>query len=298
MRFWFSILLFCFTCFTGQAQDLEPRSYANLPKGLNAINVLYSFSRGNVITDASLAISDFKIDVHSLGASYFKTFQLANKLARVQVIVPFAFMSGNLKINGADTSGERTGFGDARIRLGLNLIGSPALDKKEFAVFRQKTIVGISLVTSVPTGIYYKERRINIGSHRWAFKPEVGVSRKFERLYAEAYAGVWFFTNNQQFLTSKTLEQRPVFSLQIHLCYYFKNQVWVGLDGNWFNGGETIVDNTPAGDLKDNYRIGATLSVPLSIRHSLKFQFHVGAFTNTGYDYDVASIGYQYVFFK
>jgi|SRR5215469_1365082 len=298
MKFCLLIVLVCSICFTACAQDLEPRSYANLPKGLNAINVLYSFSNGNVLTDPSLPISDFKIDVHTIGASYFRTFELARKLARVQVILPFAFMAGNLKINGADTSGERTGFADTRIRFGVNIIGSPALDRKEFVTFKQKTIVGVSLVISIPTGIYYKEKRINIGSHRWAFKPEVGVSRRFERVYAEAYAGVWFFTNNQEFLTNKTLVQQPVVSFQMHLCYYFKNQMWIGLDGNWFNGGETIVDNTPSGDLKDNYRIGATLSVPLSKKHSLKFQFHVGAFTNTGYDYNVVSIGYQYVFFK
>jgi hypothetical protein len=100
-------------CIITSAQDLEPRSYANLPKGLSAINALYSLSHGNVISDPSLPISDFKITVHTFGGSYFHTFALANKLARVQVILPFVHMSGNLKLNGADTSGERTGFGDA-----------------------------------------------------------------------------------------------------------------------------------------------------------------------------------------
>jgi hypothetical protein len=80
------------------AQDLEPRSYANLPKGLSAINALYSLSHGNVISDPSLPISDFKITVHTFGSSYFHTFALANKLARVQVILPFVHMSGNFKI--------------------------------------------------------------------------------------------------------------------------------------------------------------------------------------------------------
>jgi hypothetical protein len=293
----FMILCCCVTCIITSAQDLEPRSYANLPKGLSAINALYSLSHGNVISDPSLPISDFKITVHTFGGSYFHTFALANKLARVQVILPFVHMSGNLKLNGADTSGERTGFGDARVRLGINLIGSPALDRKEFAAFQQKTIVGVSLVTSVPTGIYYKDKRINIGSHRWAFKPEVGASRRFEYVYAEAYAGVWFYANNDEFLTDKTLQQEPVFSFQLHACYYFKNQMWVGIDGNWFNGGETSVDDVSAGDLRDNYRIGGTWSVPLSRKHSLKFQFHIGAFTNTGYDYNVASLGYQFIFF-
>jgi len=37
--------------------------------------------------------------------------------------------------------------------------------------------------------------------------------------------------------------------------------------------------------------------VPFAKKHSVKFQFHVGAFTNTGYDYNLYSIGYQYIFF-
>src|SRR5215831_12186583 len=91
---------YCCISLLALSQDLEPRSYANLPKGLSAINVLYSLSNGNVISDPSLPISDFKITVQTLGASYFHTFALANKLARVQVILPYVHMSGNLKLDG------------------------------------------------------------------------------------------------------------------------------------------------------------------------------------------------------
>lgn len=290
-------ILFCFTAFISIAQDLEPRAYANVPKGMNVVSVVYAYSTGDVLTDPSLPIEGFKITAHNFGAGYVHTFALANKLARIQVVVPSAFMSGNLKINGSDTSGVRNGFGDARIRFGINLFGSPALDKKDFRTYQQKTIIGTSIVISVPTGLYYKDKRINLGSNRWAVKPEIGVSKRFKHFYAEAYTGVWFYTNNDEFLTSKTLKQQPVLSLQTHISYYFKNQMWIGVNGNWFNGGETLVDNISSGDLKDNYRMGATFSVPFSKKHSVKFQFHVGAFTNTGYDYNLYSIGYQYIFF-
>jgi len=296
MKYYFSLIYFCFISLAVYAQDLEPRSYANLPKDLNAINVLYSLAQGNVIADPSLPIKDFTITTHSVGAAYVRTFSLANKLARVQVVVPFLHMSGNLKLNGVDTTGIRSGFGDARFRFGINLIGSPALNKKDFRNFQQKTIVGVSVVVSVPTGLYYDDKRINIGSHRWAVKPEIGISRRFKRVYAEAYAGCWFYTNNSEFLVNKTLEQQPVLSFQAHACYYFKNKMWVGVDGNWFNGGKTIVDEVASGDLKDNYRVGVTWSVPLSAKHSLKLQFHTGAFTKSGYDYNAASLGYQFVY--
>lgn len=297
MRGIISTILFCFLYVITTAQDLEPRAYANIPKGTNVVALVYAYSSGNVLTDPSLPIEDFKITAHNIGAGYVHTFALVKKLARVQVVAPLIFMSGKLKLNEVDTNGVRHGFGDARIRFGVNLIGSPALDKKDFRHYQQKTIIGASFVISVPSGLYYKDKRINLGSNRWAFKPEIGVSKRFKRVYAEVYTGVWIYTNNNEFLVNKTLKQQPVLSLQTHLAYYFKNQMWIGVDGNWFNGGETLIDNSPAGDLKDNYRVGATWSVPLAKKHSIKFQFHVGAFTNTGYDYNLISIGYQYIFF-
>ena len=293
----FLLWIICFCCINVKSQDLEPRIYANLPEGMNAIGVLYGIAKGNVVTDPSLPIADFKITSNNFGVSYVRTFGLANKLSRLQVSLPFADMSGKLKINGHDTTGARTGFGDMRIRFGMNLLGSPALDKKDFRRYQQKTIVGASLVLSVPTGLYYKDKRINIGAHRWAFKPEVGISRRFKHVYAEAYTGVWFYTRNSEYLTNKVQEQRPVFSMQVHGSYYFKNQMWIGINGNWFNGGETIVDNNSAGDLKDNWRVGATWSVPFAKGHSIKLQFNVGAFTNTGLDYNMVSLSYQYIFF-
>ncbi len=292
-----STILFCLIGFISIAQDLEPRAYANVPKGMNVVSAVYAYSSGDVLTDPSLPIKGFKMTANNFGAAYVHTFALANKLARIQVAVPLIFMSGNLQINGRDTSGVRNGFGDTRIRFGINLFGSPALDKKDFRRYQQKMIIGTSIVVSVPTGLYYKDKRINLGSNRWALKPEVGASKRFKRFYAEAYTGVWFYTNNNEFLTSKTLKQQPVVSLQAHVSYYFKNQMWIGVNGNWFNGGKTLVDDVSSGDLKDNYRIGATWSVPFAKKHSIKFQFHVGAFTNTGYDYNLYSIGYQYIFF-
>ena len=292
-----STIVLCFICFISKAQDLEPRAYANVPKGTNVIAVVYALSSGNVLTDPSLPVSDLKITADNIGLGYVHTFALANKLARIQVVVPVLFVTGKAKLNGIDTSITRNGFGDVRIRFGINLFGSPALDRKDFRKYQQKLVVGTSIVVSVPTGLYYKDKRVNLGSNRWALKPEVGISKRFKRVYAEAYTGVWFYTANGEYLTSKILKQQPVVSLQAHVSYYFKNQMWIGINGNWFNGGETLVDKIPAGDLKDNYRVGATWSVPFAKRHAVKFQFHIGAFTNTGYDYNSFSLGYQYAFF-
>ncbi|MBS7254640.1 transporter [Flavobacterium branchiicola] len=278
------------------SQDLEPRVYANVPKKLNVAAIGYVFMDGNVLTDPSLPISDFKLQSHNLAASYVRTFGLANKLARIQVSLPFSFMDGSAMVNGAMLTGSRTGFADMKVRFGINLLGSPALDKMNFRSFEQKTILGVSLVTSVPTGRYYGDKQVNIGTNRWGIKPEIGISKKFAHVYAEAYGGVWFYTDNNDFL-GKKMEQKPTCSLQAHASYYFKNHMWVGFNTNWFFGGNTIVDGVSQASEIDNWRVGGTFSTPVGKGQSVKFQYHVGAYTNNGLNYYALSAVYQYSFF-
>lgn len=278
------------------SQDLEPRAYANVPKKLNVAALGYIFMDGNVVTEPSLPISDFKIQSHNVAASYVRTFGLANKLARIQVSVPFTFMDGSALVAGDLLTGSRTGFADTKVRFGVNLLGSPALDKSEFRSFQQKTILGVSLVTSIPTGRYYEDKRVNIGTNRWGVKPEIGISKRFAHVYAEAYGGVWFYTDNNDFL-GKKMEQKPTYSLQAHASYYFKNNMWLGFNTTWFFGGKTIIDGVPEASQIDNWRIGGTFSTPIAKGQSIRFQYHAGAFTNNGLDYYALSAVYQYSFF-
>jgi len=45
------------------------------------------------------------------------------------------------------------------------------------------------------------------------------------------------FKVSLQSLVSKTLHQEPVFSVQGYVSYYFRNLMWVSVNGTWFNGG-------------------------------------------------------------
>src|SRR6478672_8394430 len=206
------LFIFCIV-FSGKAlcQELEARAYANLPENMNAVALVYAISKGHVLAEPSLPIENFNLTTHNIGLRYVRTFALANKLARISVAIPFVRMAGQLQLRGQDTSGTRIGFGDTRVQFGINFIGSPALNKKDFSKYSQKTVVGISLVTSIPTGLYYPDKRINIGGHRWAFKPEIGASRKFKSIYTDGYIGVWFFAPNTDYLKTNILKQDPLF---------------------------------------------------------------------------------------
>lgn len=290
------MMLFLLGMFPAFSQDLEPRVYANVPKKLNVAAVGYAYMDGNVLTEPSLPISDFTIQSHNLAATYVRTFGLSNKLARVQVALPFTFMDGSVNVNGENRTGSRTGFADMKVRFGVNLLGSPALDKAEFRKYEQKTILGMSLVTSIPTGKYYEDKLVNIGTNRWGFKPEIGVSQRFSHFYAEVYGGVWFYTDNNDF-QGKKLEQKPTYSLQAHASYYFKNSMWLGFNTNWFFGGKTITDGVSDASAIDNWRVGATFSTPIAKGQSIRFQYHVGAYTNNGLNYYALTAAYQYSFF-
>jgi hypothetical protein len=42
-------------------------------------------------------------------------------------------------------------------------------------------------------------RSAHPGANRWAFKPEVGLSRRWGPWVLDAYGGMWFFTENPEF---------------------------------------------------------------------------------------------------
>jgi hypothetical protein len=171
------------------------------------------------------------------------------------------------------------------------------LDVKEFQKYKQGTILGASFVVSVPTGLYYKEKLVNLGSNRWAFKPEIGISHDFEYLYLEFYTGVWFFTNNNSYLSTKTLGQSPLYSFQAHASYTFKNQMWIALNANYANGGQSTIDGVKQDTYQRNWRIGGTISYPFNWQHSLKLQYHTGVLTSVGSGYDILALTYQFVWF-
>lgn len=155
----------------------------------------------------------------------------------------------------------------------------------------------MSAVVAVPIGEYNNALRVNLGSNHWGFKPELGASHRFKRWYLEAYSGVWFFTDNTDFLGTSTLSQAPIYSVQAHVTYIFPSKAWIAVDGLYVNGGETTVNGQPSADLQKNWRLGATFSMPLWRGHSIKILFHSGVATRAGGDFDIASLAYQYTWF-
>jgi hypothetical protein len=112
------------------------------------------------------------------------------------------------------------GLADPRIKLSVGLKGAPALTVAEFAQAPRQLAWGASVTVMPPLGQYSSARLVNLGYHRWAFKPEVGLSYPAGRWTIDGSAGVWLFTTNEFYFPGNARkEQDPVVALQGHVSY-------------------------------------------------------------------------------
>ena len=102
---------------------------------------------------------------------------------------------------------------------------------KEFLRWHEKRLIGVSLTTVIPLGQNDRARIINIGSNRWAFKPEIGFTRKWQRVIVEGYTGIWLFTSNTNFYPGDAKRtQDPIVAFEAHAGYYIKPRLWASFD--------------------------------------------------------------------
>jgi len=221
-----------------QAQELEPRLYQNVPVGLNAVLFGYGFSTGNVLFDSTLPIEDGDADVRTFSAAYIRTLDFFGRTGKVDIVLPFSDADFQGIVDGEFRTRTPTGFADPRVRLAVNLTGSPPLARQEFATYRQQTIVGVSLQVIVPLGQYDATKLINLGSNRWSFRPEAAVSHRLRSWFLEVAGGAWLFTTNDNFFGGQTLEQRPLYYLKGDIIYNFRFRrgLWLSFNGGWASG--------------------------------------------------------------
>lgn len=103
-----------------------------------------------------------------------------------------------------------------------------------------------------------------------------------------------FYTDNDDFYGGNRREQEPIYALRSHVIYSFRPGVWASVDGTWFNGGRTSINDEWNQDLQRNWRAGATLALPLSRHHSVKLYASRGVSARTGNNYDLFGVLFQY----
>jgi Putative MetA-pathway of phenol degradation len=275
------------------AQEMEPRSYSPNPVDVTFIVAGFGRSTGGVLTDPSLPIDnvDAELNAGALGVGH--TFGLYGRSASLSFAQPY--ISGHFEgtLHGEPAEASRSGIGDTKLRLAVNLIGAPAMEAAEFAKRKPTTTLGASLTVSAPTGEYHPELLINVGTNRWAIKPEIGVSHPLGNWYLEAIAGAWFFEDNDDFFGGQLREQDPLVSVQAHAGYQFRPRLWVAFDAIIYDGGQSTIEGIERDDRQSNSRYGVTFSAPLGRRQSLKFHWSDGATTRIGSEFMSYGVSWQ-----
>jgi hypothetical protein len=277
------------------AQDLDPRAYVKVPMGSNVVTTGFSFSSGGVLADPTALVQIDHADVGTASIGYARSFPLFGRTAQAMAALPYTWGDVTGSVGGQAGHVTRSGLSDMRLRLSVLLAGAPAMTLQEYIKSPRKPILGASLTVSAPTGQYYPERLINIGTNRWAFKPEIALSYPLgRRWFADAYAGLWLFTGNGSFYPgTKSRTQEAVGSLQAHISYSFAPKTWVAFDSTWYSGGQARVDGDPTGTALSGSRIGATFVFPVGTRHAVKVAWSTGAIIRYGADFTTFSVGWQ-----
>ena len=295
-------ILLCAAPTAGAAQDLTPRAYFPAPDASNVVIVTYALSKGELVFDPTLPITDATGTIHTPVLSAYHAFGLFGRSASVTGSLPFAIgnLSGN--VDGESRAITRRGIVDANVRLAVNLVGGPSLSAAEFVKTPiSRALLGASIKIVAPTGQYEPTRLINIGANRWAFKPELGYTGRTGRFVFDAFAGIWLFTANQSFAATAAnplgveRSQDPIGAFEFHVSYDVKPRLWVSADINYWRGGRTSVNGVEGSQtLQANSRLGVTGSVPLTRRQSIKISYSDGVIVRIGGNFQVLSVGYQY----
>ena len=288
------------------AQDLAPRAYLITPVHSNAVTLTWSFYHGgldfNNVVPITNASGTYSVPVFSL----YHSLSFFGRSANITASLPYAVGTFSGDVGEDRHTLYRSGLADLSARLSVNLIGGPAMEVPQFVKWKQKRILGASLKVVAPTGQYDPHKLINWGINKWAFKPEIGYSQRFAKNWVlDAYAGVWFYTTNQQFYNPPLYApqtQAPIGSFEGHLSYDFnrlfgksKLHGWASVDGNYWWGGIASIYGIPNPKTdQSSSRLGGTISIPYSRHQSIKVALSGGTYSRFGGDYTNLQVAWQY----
>lgn len=276
------------------AQDIEPRAYSNAPIGVNFLVAGYAYTQGALSFDPALSLTDADLRTNNAVIGYARVLNLGGKSGIFDVTLPYTFLSGEAIYEGEPVERQVDGISNPAFRLSWNFYGAPAMGLREFSTWQQDLVIGASLRVSAPWSQYDSSRLVNIGTNRWSFKPELGISKTLGQWTVEGQLAATIYTDNDDFFGGNRREQDPIYSAQAHTIYGFKSGKWASFDLTWFGGGRTTFNGVDKQDLQQNWRLGATFAVPVNRKNSVKFYASSGVSDRTGNSYDLIGIVWQY----
>lgn len=279
---WFLACLLAGAVSPATAQTLDPRSYVNTPVGLNFVVGGYGYSWGSVAFDPSVPIENADITTQGGLVGYARAMDFWGLSGKLSGGGAFICADGSGDVQGTRETRNVCGLSDLTAMASINFIGAPAISLSEYRNYKQGLLMGTSLAVTAPVGQYDPTKLVNIGTHRWSFRPQVGISQTMDRLILEFLGSVTIYTRNGDFFNGHQLDQAPLYSGQLNVIYTFRSGIWGALGGTLYGGGRVTTDGNPSREIQENWRLGATLVFPVSRHNSLKLYGSSGLYARTG----------------
>ena len=252
-----------------QARGDGARAYWKKPIGTHAVSTTFQLSTGNVGFNTELPITGAVIESTVFIASYTAYFGLFGRLNMATIALPAGTMTGNTTgVSPIAIDVATKGRADPVLSWNINLIGGPALDVREFASYRQRTVIDFNTWITAPLGSHDEEEPVNIGTDRWMFRfgfpfiQTLGRWNPGSITTLELFPSVSFFTASGP--DSARVEQKPMFNLQGHITRDLVEQLWVSLDGIWQKGGETSIDDVDQDNEQNATSLGLTVGYQIT----------------------------------
>jgi hypothetical protein len=280
------------------AQDLAPRAYVITAVHSNAVTITWAFYDGGLNFNGTIPVTNAMGTYYLSILSYYHSLNIFGRSANFAASLPYGVGTFQGDVSSQERSVYRSGLLDSSFRFSVNLMGGPAMQPKEYAKWKQKRLLGLSLKMVAPTGQYSSTKLVNWGSNRWAFKPEVGYSERWGHWLLDGYAGVWFYTTNSAFYdnpVAKPQSESPIGALEGHVSYDVRPRFWLSLDANFWTGGITSLSGIRNLATKQTgSRLGGTASIPISKHQSIKVSYSDGTYIVFGGNYQNVSVAWQY----
>jgi hypothetical protein len=274
-RFWVLVVIAaCLAARPLYAQFTDPRTYTVAPVVLNQIELDYAYAHTSASLDPSLEVVGAHVVLNTGVLSYTHNFSALGHLSWIKATLPYASVSGS--VAGTDLARSENGAGDASFELAALLTGGKALSPEQFATYESAMTVGMSLTVSAPTGEYEPDRLLNLGSHRWSFKPEFAVSIPFgpeQKWVVDGYINAYFFTDNTEYHGVEVLRQEALPGIEGHLSYSPTSSFWASLDLRYSFRGDTVVDGLDQNNTQQNLTVGSEASWSANDHNSLMLVF-------------------------
>lgn len=249
----------------------------------------YAYTEADIFFDPTLSLEDVEMKQDTWAGKYIRTFEALEKSARIDIIQAYQEAKWTGLLNGVSASTQRSGLSDTFVRLAVNLYGAPPLRGKAFAAYRAKkkneTIIGAALALRLPTGDYEKDKLLNLGKNRYAFRPQLGVTHTRGKWTTELTGEVAFYTENDEFFNGNRLEQKTLYTVSAHLIHSFRPGHWVSLSGGYDYGGENTINGVDQDDRKQDIAWKISYAYPINRASGIKV-FYIGTRTqeSTGFD--------------